>query len=100
MLHVPFLYKRVHYLHHRNVNVVPWSGMAMHPVEPLLYLSTLPIHFVVPTHPVHLYFHVIYESPGATMTHTGYESPLVKDKRRLALGAFYHQLHHRYYECN
>ena len=34
------------------------------------------------------------------MTHTGYEDLLVKDKRRLALGTFYHQLHHRYYECN
>ena len=25
---------------------------------------------------------------------------LIKDKKRLALGTFYHQLHHRYYECN
>ncbi|MFK7943340.1 MAG: hypothetical protein AB8B85_10585 [Paracoccaceae bacterium] len=24
----------------------------------------------------------------------------VKDKRRLALGTFYHQLHHRFYECD
>ena len=56
LLHVPFLYKRVHALHNRNVNVGPWSGMAMHPVEHLLYLSTLLIHFVVPTHPIHLYF--------------------------------------------
>lgn len=31
---------------------------------------------------------------------TGYEDLLIRDKRRLALGAFYHQLHHRYYECN
>jgi len=34
------------------------------------------------------------------MSHTGYENLLVKDKRRLALGTFYHQLHHRYFECN
>ena len=34
------------------------------------------------------------------MTHTGYEDLLVSDKRRLALGTFYHQLHHRYFECN
>ena len=34
------------------------------------------------------------------MTHTGYENLLIKDKKRLALGTFYHQLHHRYYECN
>ena len=34
------------------------------------------------------------------VTHTGYGYLLIKDKRRLALGTFYHQLHHRYYECN
>lgn len=100
LLHVPFLYTRVHSLHHRNVNVGPWSGMSMHPVEHLLYHSTLLIHFVVPLHPIHLILGVIYNAPGAAMTHTGYEDLLIKDKRRLALGTFYHQLHHRYYECN
>ena len=100
LLHVPFLYKRVHALHHRNVNIGPWSGLSMHPVEHLLYLSSLLIHCVIPSHPIHLYFHVIYLAPGAAMTHTGYEDLLIKDKRKLALGTFYHQLHHRYYECN
>lgn len=100
LLHVPILYKWVHSLHHRNVNVGPWSGMSMHPVEHLLYHSTLLIHFIVPLSPIHLIFGVIYNGPGAAMTHTGYEDLLIKDKRRLALGTFYHQLHHRYYECN
>jgi sterol desaturase/sphingolipid hydroxylase (fatty acid hydroxylase superfamily) len=100
LLHVPFLYRYVHSLHHRNVNVGPWSGMSMHPVEHLLYHSTLLIHFIVPLHPIHLIFGVVYNGPGAAMTHAGYEDLLVKDKRRLALGTFYHQLHHRYYECN
>ncbi|WP_299846255.1 sterol desaturase family protein [uncultured Roseovarius sp.] len=100
LLHVPFLYKKVHSLHHRNVNIGPWSGFSMHPVEHLFYLSSLCIHWVVISHPVHLIFHVIYLGPGAAMTHTGYEDLLIKDKRRLALGTFYHQLHHRYYECN
>jgi len=100
LLHVPFLYKRVHSLHHRNVNIGPWSGFAMHPVEHFLYLSTLCIHWIVASHPIHLFFHIIYQGPGAAMTHTGYEDLLIKDKRRLALGTFYHQLHHRYYECN
>ena len=100
LLHVPFLYKHVHSLHHRNVNIGPWSGLSMHPVEHLIYLSTLMIHWIVPSHPIHLVFHVVYQGPGAAMTHTGYEDLLVKDKRRLALSTFYHQLHHRYYECN
>jgi len=100
LLHVPFLYTHVHSLHHRNINIGPWSGISMHPVEHLLYFSTLLIHCMVPSHPIHLFFHVIYQGPGAAMTHTGYEDLLIKDKRRLALGTFYHQLHHRYYECN
>jgi sterol desaturase/sphingolipid hydroxylase (fatty acid hydroxylase superfamily) len=100
LLHVPFLYKRVHSLHHRNVSVGPWSGFSMHPIEHFLYLSSLCIHWFVPTDPILLIFHVIYLGPGAAMTHAGYEDLLIKDKRRLALGTFYHQLHHRYYECN
>ena len=100
LLHVPVLYRHAHALHHRNVNIGPWSGLSMHPTEHLIYLSSLLIHFVVPTHPILLYFHVIYLGPGAAMTHTGYEDLLIRDKRRLALGTFYHQLHHRYYECN
>ena len=72
----------------------------MHPVEHLIYLTTLCVHWVVASHPIHLIFHVIYQGPGASMTHTGYEDLLIKDKRSLALGTFYHQLHHRYYECN
>lgn len=100
LLHVPLIYKRVHALHHRNVNIGPWSGFSMHPVEHFLYLTTLCIHWIVASHPIHLIFHVIYQGPGAAMTHTGYEDLLIRDKRRLALGTFYHQLHHRYYECN
>lgn len=100
LLHVPFLYKHVHSLHHRNVNIGPWSGLSMHPVEHVIYLSSLLVHFVFPSHEILVFFHVIYLAPGAAMTHTGYEDLLINDKRRLALGTFYHQLHHRYYECN
>jgi sterol desaturase/sphingolipid hydroxylase (fatty acid hydroxylase superfamily) len=100
LLHVPFFYTRFHALHHRNINIGPWSGLSMHPVECFLYFSTTCIHWIVPTSPVHLIFHLIYQGPGAAMTHTGYEDLLVRDKRRLALGTFYHTLHHRYFECN
>ena len=100
LLHVPFLYKKVHSLHHRNVNTGPWSGFSMHPIEHFLYLSSLSIHWIVPSDPILVIFHVIWLGPGAAITHTGYEDLLIKDKRRLALGTFYHQLHHRYYECN
>jgi len=100
LLHVPFFYTRFHSLHHRNINIGPWSGLSMHPVEHFIYLTTLCVHWVVASHPIHLIFHVLWQGPGAAMTHTGYEDLLIKDKRHLALGTFYHQLHHRYFECN
>jgi len=100
LLHIPFLYKHVHSLHHKNINIGPWSGIAMHPIEHMLYISSLCIHWLIASHPLHVIFHVIWLGPGAAMSHTGYENLLIKDKRRLALGTFYHQLHHRYFECN
>ena len=99
-LHMPFMYKHFHSLHHKNINIGPWSGIAMHPIEHFLYISSMCIHWIVASHPIHLAFHVVWLGPGAAMSHTGYENMLVKDKRRLALGTFYHQLHHRYFECN
>jgi len=100
LLHQPFFYKRFHALHHRNINIGPWSGLSMHPVEHFLYFTTICIHWIVASHPVHVIYHLLYQSPGAAMTHTGYEDLLIRDKRRLALGTFYHTLHHRFFECN
>ena len=100
MIHIPFLYKHVHSLHHRNINVGPWSGMSMHPVEHAIYLGSVLIHFVVGAHPLHIIFHLQYFTLTAVTTHTGFQGLLIKDKDRLALGTFHHQMHHRYFECN
>ena len=100
LLHVPFLYKHVHALHHRNINVGPWSGLSMHPIEHVIYLGTVLVHFIIAAHPVHILFHLQYYTLTAATTHTGFEALLVKDVDRLKLGTFHHQMHHRYFECN
>lgn len=100
LLHWPPLYTRFHSVHHRNVNVGPWSGFSMHPFEHGLYLSAILIHFILPTHPVHMLFLMYWLALGASSSHSGYEGLWIKDKRRLLIGGFFHQLHHRYYECN
>ncbi len=100
LIHLPFLYKHVHSLHHRNVNVGPWSGMSMHPAEHLIYLSAGLIVLVVPAAPVHVLFLMQYLTLTAATTHTGFAGMLLKDKNRLKLGTFHHQMHHRYFECN
>lgn len=99
-LHWPPLYKLAHALHHRNVNVGPWSGFSMHPVEHLLFLSSILVHWIVAAHPIHILFHMQHQALTAATSHTGFEGVLVKDRNRLALGTFHHQMHHRYFECN
>lgn len=100
LLHVPFFYKHVHALHHRNINVGPWSGMSMHPVEHLIFLGSVLIHWVAAAHPVHILYHLQFNALTAATTHTGFEGLLMKDRNRLKLGTFHHQMHHRYFECN
>ncbi len=100
LIHWPPLYRRVHSLHHRNTNVGPWSGMSMHPLEHLIYLSTVLLHFVVPANPLLLIFHLQYFTLSAATTHTGYEGITWRGRLLLRLGTFHHQLHHRYFECN
>jgi sterol desaturase/sphingolipid hydroxylase (fatty acid hydroxylase superfamily) len=100
LLHWKPLYQAAHALHHRNVNVGPWSGLSMHPIEHILYLSSVLIHVVVPSHPIHIFFHMMFLTLAAATTHTGFADLLFKGKSVLKLGAFHHQLHHRYFNCN
>ncbi|MCE8519000.1 sterol desaturase family protein [Ruegeria pomeroyi] len=99
-IHIPFLYKHVHYLHHRNINVGPWSGMSQHPIEQMIFLGSVFVHLLIGAHPVHILFHLQYYFLTAMTTHTGFQGLLVKDRNRLSLGTFHHQMHHRYFECN
>ena len=100
LLHVGPLYRHVHSLHHRNVNVGPWSGISMHPVEHVIYFSSMLIHLVVPSHPVLIMFHGYMLALSAIFGHTGFHEMLLGKSRRMMLGHFHHQLHHRYFECN
>ncbi|MGI9371184.1 MAG: sterol desaturase family protein [Hyphomicrobiales bacterium] len=99
-LHWPPLYKLAHALHHRNTNVGPWSGLSMHPIEHVIFFSSVLIHWIVAAHPIHILFHMQHQALTAATSHTGFEGLLVRDENRLALGTFHHQMHHRYFECN
>ncbi|WP_192258157.1 sterol desaturase family protein [Mesorhizobium caraganae] len=102
VLHWGPLYNRFHSLHHRNVNVGPWSGMSMHPIEHLIYLTSIVIHFVLASHPIHFIFHLQSKVLLAVSSHAGYESVTAGEHSDtgLKVGDFFHQLHHRYFECN
>ncbi|MDJ0609673.1 MAG: sterol desaturase family protein [Kiloniellales bacterium] len=99
-LHWPPLYRLAHALHHKNVVIGPWSGISMHPIEHLLYFSSTLIHFVVASHPVHVFFHMHVQALNPAASHSGFDGLMVGGRKRVELGDFFHQLHHRYFECN
>ena len=99
-LHWPPMYRIAHALHHRNVNVGPWSGISMHPIEHFLFYTNFLIHFILVSSPLHLMFHGYMQSIHPIFSHSGFEKLYVANKERANMGDFFHQLHHRYFECN
>jgi Delta7-sterol 5-desaturase len=100
LLHVGPLYTRVHAWHHKNVNTGPWSGLAMHPVESFFLMFDTMIFFIVASHPVHVIFLLFHHGIGAPTSHAGFENLKIGKTGRFQLGDFYHQLHHKFFDCN
>ncbi len=100
LIHWPPLYRWVHSLHHKNANPGPWSGLAMHPVEHVLYFSSLLIHFVVPSNPLLVLYHLVASAFGPARDHCGFSSVVMDGKARIPAASYMHYLHHRYFEVN
>ena len=100
LLHWKPLYRLAHYLHHRNVNIGPWSGLSMHPIEHLLYFSGVVVHWVIASHPFHALFHLCHLGFSPAAGHAGYDRIGAEGGRSMSVGAYMHYLHHQYFECN
>lgn len=99
MIHVPALYKTVHSLHHRNVNPGPWSGLSMHPLEHVGYFSAMAIHWIVPSHPLHMLFNQFHLLMAPTPGHSGFDRIEI-GAAALSTNGYAHYLHHKYFEVN
>ena len=98
-LHLKPLYRTVHYLHHKNVNVGPWSGVSMHPVEHLVNFSAALIFWVIPSHPLMAIFTLQHALLAPAPGHAGFHQLVVKGRLTLP-SDYFHYVHHRYFECN
>ena len=100
------LYKAAHYLHHKNINVGPWSGLSMHPIEHLIYLSGIFVYWIIPAHPLHAVFHVMHASLSPAKSHAGFykfvlsDDKLTERERAVKAGGYFHYLHHKYFTVN
>lgn len=100
LLHWKPLYRIAHELHHRNVNVGPWSGISMHPLEHLLYFSSALLWWFLPAHPTIIIAAGFFTGLGPAFSHCGFEKVKLGKHFHLAAGTYHHQLHHRYFEVN
>jgi sterol desaturase/sphingolipid hydroxylase (fatty acid hydroxylase superfamily) len=100
IIHWPPLYRSVHSLHHNNVNPGPFSGLAMHPVEHLLYFSGVLIFLVVPSNTLHVVGQLVLKALGPAQTHSGYDKVVIGQETTIDTNSYAHYLHHKYFECN
>ena len=100
LIHSRFLYKNVHYLHHRSRNPAPWSGLSMHPVESFGYFTCVFTPLLLTAHPVHLLFIKLHADISPIPGHHGYVSgdPSGQGKAYLK-GQQFHWLHHHCKHC-
>lgn len=100
LIHTPFLYKWVHSVHHNSINPSPWSSLSMHPIEHLLYFSTLLYHLILPSHPVLALYQLHFAGFGAVPGHVGFDKVEVTEGSAVDTHAQIHYLHHKYFEVN
>ena len=94
------IYKAAHYLHHKNINIGPWSGLSMHPIEHLLYFSGVLLHWIIPSHPIHSIFHLLHVGVSPALGHAGFHKLVTKGERGLMADNYFHYVHHLYFTVN
>jgi sterol desaturase/sphingolipid hydroxylase (fatty acid hydroxylase superfamily) len=72
----------------------------MHPIEHLIYFSTILLFFVVPAHPIHMINLASRLGLAPAQGHTGFDRVVVGDKSTWDTSYYAHYLHHRYHEVN
>ena len=100
LMHLPFLFRKVHLLHHRSHNPTPWTAFAFHPFEAIISVGIIPILiFLIPCHPYALSLFLTFMTLVNVLGHLGYELfPFGFRKSKLGKWqntASNHDLHHR-----
>jgi sterol desaturase/sphingolipid hydroxylase (fatty acid hydroxylase superfamily) len=98
-LHWEPLYRRIHYLHHQNINPGPWSGLAMHPLEHVVYFSGVLLLWIIPATPLHVIYFVMLVGLAPADGHCGF-GKMVLGRYEMDTDNYYHYLHHKFFRVN
>jgi len=97
-LHLRTLYKYIHSLHHKSINTAVWSGLAMHPLEHLVYFTCL-VPYAIMLYlsngawyaAIPFYYAKLHSELSPIMGHHGFEG---------LGGSEFHHGHHELFNCN
>jgi sterol desaturase/sphingolipid hydroxylase (fatty acid hydroxylase superfamily) len=82
------------------MNPGPFSGLSMRPVEHFLYFSGVLLHWIVPSHPLHVLFHIQHRAFAPAQGHNGFDKVRLPNGAWLGSEHYIHYLHHKYFEVN
>lgn len=98
LFHYPWLYRRIHKLHHRYGSPTIYSTVAMHPLEFLMYQTFLALPaFFVPLHPAVFVSVLLYGYYYGMMDHSGIKMSAMWPWQPSSM---FHDDHHRHFHCN
>ena len=100
LLHPCWLYKLMHALQHPNVEVGIWSGLAMHPVEHIIYFSTIVFQWRLALHWVSALWKKQFAIFNTAVAHTGFEKLVIGKHLLIDASSYFHYLQNKYLECN
>jgi len=104
LMHLPFLFKHVHLIHHKSTNPSPWTAYAFHPLEAVMEAGIVPlIAFTLPINRVAFTSFMIFQLSYNVYGHLGYEilQPIANTKiGRWLNTSTAHNMHHKYFKGN
>lgn len=104
-MHLPFVYRWVHKIHHRSTNPSPWASFSFHPLEAIVNALFLPLCLAAfPFHPLALFIFLFLMILMNTIGHLGFEIfPAWFYHSKLGQWqntSTHHNMHHRYMTSN
>ncbi|MCX7978671.1 MAG: sterol desaturase family protein [Bdellovibrionaceae bacterium] len=105
LLHQPWWYRKVHWIHHESLTPSPWASFSFHPFESFLNAIIIPLMVLfIPIHPVMLIAYLTFMTISAVTNHMGFEI-LPRGAAEHWLGKWlvsgvHHTEHHRYFRFN
>jgi len=101
VMHIPFIFKKVHKVHHASIQPTVFTSFAFHPWEAILQFLFFPLFlFLFPFHIAMLLIVLVFLTLSAVINHSGVEIFKKITLTNHLIGATHHDLHHKEFTSN